>query len=94
MARKNQEELRARVRYNKGKGYDPDTGPHALDEESFVLETWDGEGWCINTIATLRHCKEFPNEKEREFIHYGLMMDIFRLQSLGYTVVFCKAGEE
>ena len=90
-------ELRARVRYNRGiAGVEPDKGEHAFDEESFVLETWDDtdKAWYTNTIATLRNCKEFPDAKEREFINYGFMMDIFRLQHLGYKVVFCKAGEE
>lgn len=94
MARK---DLRARVRYNPGlPGVLPDMGEHAGDEESFVLETWDDDYkcWCVNTIATLRQCKEFPDEKEREFINYSFMMDIFRLQSLGYKVTLCKAGEE
>ena len=94
MAKK--KELKARVRYNRGlPGVLPDKGEHALDEESFVLETWDDEyGWSINTIATLRNCKEFPDSKDREFIHYGFMMDLFRLQHLGYRISFCKAGEE
>ena len=85
--------LKARVRYNKGiPGVEPDQGEKALDEESFVLETWDPESksWCINTIATLRNCKEFPNAKEREFINYSFMMEIIKLQKLGYSIFFVK----
>ena len=87
-------ELKARVRYNPGKpGVGPDEGK-ALDAESFVLETWDEEyGWCVHTISSLRKCVEFPDAKEREFINYSFMMEIFRLQRLGYTVTLAKAGE-
>lgn len=87
------EDLIARVRYNKGiQGVEPDHGEKALDEESFILEVRDPETktWSINTIATLRKCKEFPDAKEREFINYSFMMEIFKLQRLGYHVYFSK----
>jgi len=88
-------ELIARVRYNKGiPGGDPDTG-NVYDAESFVLETYDEEtnSWNCNTVAAFRRCVEYPDAKEKEFIHYGLLMDIFRFQRLGYRIHFCKAGE-
>lgn len=86
--------LAARVRYNPGvPGCGPDEGK-AFEAESFVLETWDEKyGWSVNTIAPLRRCKEYPDAKEQEFINYSFMMDIFRLEKLGYSVCLCKAGE-
>ena len=96
MAKK--KELRARVRYNKGiPGASPDDaslGP--FDAESFVLETWDEEykSWCTDTIAPLRRCVEYPDAKEAEFINYTLMMRLFQLMRLGYSIYLAKAGEE
>ena len=89
-------ELRARVRYNKGvEGCGPDEGK-ALDAESFVLETWDEDykSWQVHTIAPLRKCIEYPDVKDREFINYQFMMEIFKLQKLGFAVHLAKAGEE
>ena len=88
-------ELRARVRYNRGiVGCGPDEGK-ALDAESFVLETWDEDynSWGVSTIAPLRKCVEYPDAKEREFINYQFMMEIFKLQKLGYSVSLAKTGE-
>lgn len=87
--------LRARVRYNKGiEGCGPDEG-RAFDAESFVLEIWDDEyrEWCVHTIAPLRKCVEYPDAKEREFINYTFMMELFRLQKLGYSIHLAKEGE-
>lgn len=87
--------LRARVRYNKGvEGCGPDEGK-ALDAESFVLETWDDEyrSWQIHTIAPLRKCVDYPDAKEGEFINYQFLMEIFKLQKLGYAISLVKAGE-
>ncbi len=89
-------DLRARVRYNRGvEGVGPDQG-RAFEAESFVLEIWDEEfrEWSVDKIAPLRKCLEYPDAKEREFINYDFLTEIFRLQHLGYKVVLCKAGEE
>ena len=87
--------LRARIRYNRGiDGCAPDEG-RALDAESYILETWDEDyrSWQIHTIAPLRRCVEYPEAKEKEFINYQFMMEIFKLQSFGYTVTLGKAEE-
>lgn len=93
---KKKEELKAKVWYNRG---NPECGPDdgkAFDSESFVLSVWSPEDncWCTDTIAPLRNCAEYPNAKEREFIHYEFMMKIFQYLQLGAKVYFCKAGEE
>ena len=88
-------DLRVRVRYNRGvEGCGPDEGK-ALDTESFVLELWDEEykSWGVSTIAPLRRCVEYPDAKEREFINYQFMMELFKLQRLGYSVSLSKAEE-
>ena len=90
------QKLKARVRYNRGiEGCGPDEGK-ALDAESFVLELWDEEykSWGVSTIAPLRRCVEYPDAKGREFINYQFMMELFKLQRLGYSVSFAKAGEQ
>ncbi len=89
------QEMKARIRYNKGiKGCGPDEGK-PLDAESFVLETWDEEykSWQIHTIAPLRRCVEYPNVKEQEFINYQFLMTVFQLKHLGYSITLAKAGE-
>ena len=88
--------LRARVRYNRGiEGCGPDEGK-ALDAESFVLELWDEDykSWGISTIAPLRRCVEYPDAKEREFINYQFMMELFKLQKLGYSVSLVTTEEQ
>ena len=80
--------LRARVRYNRGiEGCGLDEG-NALDAESFVLEIWDADykSWGVSTIAPLGRCVEYPDAMEREFINYQFMIELFKLQRLGYSV--------
>ena len=81
-------DLRARVRYNRGKeGCGPDEGK-VFDAESFVLETWDAEekAWCVHCISPLRNCAEYPDASDKQFVHMDFMMSVLQLINIGYHV--------
>lgn len=86
MARRKQE-LTARVRYIKGKPEAERTGKWA-DEEQFVIEIYDEEteSWNFSTGVPLVHSKEFPKQKEANFLHYSFVKEILRMLDMGYKI--------
>ena len=57
--------------------------------EGYALEMETENGWGLICQTQLRHCAEYPDAKEKEFIHYTFMNEIFQLLNLGYHVYRC-----
>ena len=77
------ERKEARIIYDKG---DP-TKKGTVAEEGFYLEVLDKEhGWCIVSKAPCRKSLDFPDEKEKDFIHWDILKTICQLSEQGYTI--------
>mgnify|MGYP000975960754 FL=1 len=85
-------EKRARVRYDKG---DPEKKNTIAEEEGFYVETWDDEyGWGVVSKSPCRKSLDFPDDEEKNFIHWETLKTLCRLSEQGYIIRFTPQTNE
>lgn len=88
-------ELIARIRYIEGKP-EPKKNGKWDDDEQFCIEIYDHETktWEYDGGYTLYHAKEFPEQKEANFLHYSFIKRILNLLEQGYKISEAKSANQ